>query len=377
MPKKILFVLHEDSQSGAPKALLSFLTFLKLKYPTEFIIDVFVLHSIGGIEKELKSVANNFYKKTRKKTFFGKMFKSANYDTLKLQLLNKYDLIYGNTIVTLKEISKIKKKYNNVKTIMYVHESQYLCSLYLEKEEATEQFKYVDKILSVAHFSANNLIKKYGVSNEKISIIRPTINKETPESNNPIKANYTNYDLILANIGHPNLTKGTDLIPQIANILRVRNPHLKFKILVVGVLNNNEYLKAIKLDIDKLNLDDYIELIPHTPVPQNYMDISNGYLIMSREDSFTLMGIQAALFNKPIVTFNKNTGLTEVLDETCTFQADYLNIQQFVEQIELIYKNPDLVQQKTLLAKQKCDELLDFEKSNQKHFEIISNFIKS
>lgn len=376
MTKKILFVFHEDSQSGAPNALLTFLKYVKEHHSNAFIIDILVLNSKGGLEKQLKEVSRNFYKNQKKKTFFGKIFKTLQPNIWLLQLKNNYDVVYGNTVVTLALLSKFKQKHKNAKTILHIHESQYLCSLFLKPEKAVIQFKNIDKILAVAQFSADNLINSYEVSSEKIVIVHPTVEKKKVIKQNPLTTIYKENDLILTNIGHPNLTKGTDLIPQIANILRKRNPVLKFKILVVGVLNNNEYIKAIQLDIQKLNLENYIELIPHTKTPLNYLEISDAYMITSREDSFTLMGIQAAVFEKPIITFNKNTGLTEVLDEECTYQADYLNILDFVEKIELMYKNPDVTSQKIAFAKKKHEEVLDFTKCNEKHFIELKRFIQ-
>src|SRR5690554_4576450 len=291
MTKKILFVFHEDSQSGAPNALLTFLNYINKHHSQVFIIDILILDSKGGLERELKATARNLYKKQRKKTVLGKLSKIVQPNIVTLQLINNYDLIYGNTVVTLEVLSKIKQRHKNIKTILHVHESQYLCSLLLNKKAAIGQFESVDRILTVAQFSADNVIKNYNVDPEKITIIHPTVKKEIPPKNNSLTTIYNEFDLVLANIGHPNLTKGTELIPQIASLLRSRNPKLKFKILVVGVLNDNEYIKAIKLDICKLNLENYIELIPHTNQPLDYLAVANAYIIPSREDSFSLMAV--------------------------------------------------------------------------------------
>lgn len=377
MPKKILFVFHEDSQSGAPNALLTFLKYIKTNYPNSFVIDILVLHSNGGLENDLKEVSSNFYKNQRKKTLLGKILKKFQPNILSLQRKNNYDVIYGNTVITLSGLSKLKQKFKNVKTLLHVHESEFMCNLFLNKEIATEQFKRIDKVITVSKGSKDNLITNYNVEKNKISIIYPSIIKEVIEDNNSLRQKYNQNGLIISTIGHPNLTKGTDLIPQIASILRNRNPNLKFKILVVGVLSNNEYIKAIKLDIKKLNLDNYIELIPHTDKPLDYLNLTDIYLIPSREDSFSLMGLQAALFEKPIINFKNAIGLSDILDEKCSYQAEYLNIKEFVEQIEAVYKNPELTKQKTDLAKQKCSELLDFEKLNQKHYDELNTFINS
>lgn len=379
MKTKILFIFHEDSRTGAPNALLSFLNYINENHPNDFIIDIFVLRSTGGeIEPDLRKIARNFYIKRKNKSIKTKLiniFKPISLKLFALQTIHNYDVIYGNTILTLKYLSKLKEQFKKIKTVLYVHESQYLCSLYLDPVKSSKQFSNIDKVLTVAKFSANNLIKNYNVSSEKITIIHPSIKKEEKKKNNPLKGIYDKNDLILVNIGLPTLTKGTDLIPQIASTLRQRNPTLNFKVLIVGVSHENEYIKAIKLDIEKLDLENHIELIQHTKTPLDYLEIADAYLITSREDSFTLMGIQAAVFEKPIITFDKNTGLTEILDDECTFQANYLDTLDFVNKIEFMNKNPDVSKQKTILAKQKYLDFLDFNKCNQKHYFELKQFI--
>lgn len=371
MPKKILFVLHEDSQTGAPNALLSFLKYINENYKNEFIIDIYVLNYFGGIEKELKEICRNFYINKKKKTFFGKLFKFSNPTIFNLQLLNKYDLIYGNTILTLNHLSKLKQKYNNVKTLLFVHESKYLTNIYLDKEKASLQFKHIDRVFTVSKSLVDNLINNYDISINKITIVNPAIQEENFSKNPEFVNQFKNNELLFVTIGHPNLTKGTELIPQIANTLRKRNPLLKFKIIIVGVLNNNEYLKAIQLDIKKLHLENYIELIPHTTTPLNYLDIADGYIIPSREDSFSLMAVQAARFKKPIIMFKNAVGVSEILDDECAFFSDYLDTTDFVLQMETIYNNPELSKQKANLALDKYNNILNPKKCNEAHYQQL------
>lgn len=382
MQQKILFIFHEDTRTGAPNALLSFLNYLKERHADDFVIDIFVLRSVNGeLESELRNIARKFYIKRKKKSVKVKIlntFKPTSPILFGLQMLNKYDLIYGNTILTLKYLSQIKQKIPKVKTLLHVHESTYLTSLFLDTKKAREQFKLVDKIFTVANSAKSNLIENYSVSNDKISIIYPTVSKtETAQVNNPLKEVYSKYDLVLVNIGQPILTKGTDLIPQIANILKKRNPTLKFKIIVVGILNYSDYLKSIKLDIAKLQLNEYIELVAHTKTPMNYLEIANACIIPAREESFSLIGIHAAVFEKPIVAFKNALGILDIFNEDCTFQANYLDVEDFVKQIETIYNNPQLVKQKTILAHRKYNDILDADKINEQHFIKLKHFISN
>ena len=377
MPKKILFLLHEDSQTGAPNALLSFLKHVHIHYKSEFVIDIYVLNYFGGIEKELKEICRNYYINKKKKTFFGKIAKlfSANINSILKH--NKYDLVYGNTIVTLNLLSSLKHHNNNLKTLLYVHESKFLTNIYLDKDKAANQFKNINSVFAVSQASVTNLVENYNVPAEKCTIIYPTIPEESFSKDSKFVNNFNANELVLVTIGHPNLTKGTDLIPQIAQRLKEKNPTLQFKIYIVGVLNNNEYLKAIKLDIDKLHLENYIELVPHTQTPLNYLDIADIYVIPSREDAFSLMAMHAVRFKKPTIMFKNAVGVAEVLNDDCIFYANYLDVNDFVTQIETIYNNPTLAKQKANRALESYNKHLQSAKSNELHYQTLKNILNN
>lgn len=375
MPKKILFLFHEDSKSGAPNALLSFLNYIKEHHHKDFLIDIFVLNSKKGIEAELRSVSRNFFIKRKKKNLIGKIVKVFNPSIKLIHLLHKYDLVYGNTVLTLKYLATLKQQNSSLKTILHVHESTFMCSILLNKEQAIHQFKQIDQIITVSQAAVHNLVQSYHINKDLISIIYPTI-QNSPLTPSKIESKHKNV-LNIVTIGHPNLTKGTDLIPQIASILKSRNNSLNFKFFIVGVLNENEYIKSIKLDIQKLNLNNYIELIPHTNTPEKFLEIADIFLIPSREDSFSLVGIEAAYNNKPIVAFNNAIGLQDILNKDCIFLAEYLNLYDVVTQIELIINNPSLTIQKQTLAKLKCEEFLNFETVNKKQLLILKNLLNN
>lgn len=379
MKPKILFIFHEDTRTGAPHALLSFLDYVKERYPGDFVMDIFVLRSTGGeLEPELRNIARNFYIKRKRKSFKGKIQNAFNLTTpslLRLQLLNKYDVVYGNTILTLRYLYKIKKMFPKVRTLLHVHESQYLTGLFLNKEKAAGQFSLMDRIFTVSTPAAANLVRNYMVKAEKITILYPAVSKtETAQPHNPLKELYKEYDLVLVNIGQPILTKGTDLIPQIANNLRKRNPGLKFRIVIVGILSESDYVKSIRLDIGKLQLEEFVELVPYTKTPMNYLEIAHACLIPAREESFSLVAVQAAIFKKPVIAFRNALGITDVLDEDCTFLSSYLDVNEFVTQIEIILRDPGEVKRKTDLARIRYEDILASEKVNELHYTELKKF---
>lgn len=370
--KSILFLLHSDSRSGAPKVILDLISFLNKNKESQIKIDIVINEYTGELFNEFKEVSCNVYyfenyisKLSRLKNFI----KRRPNNLLDLIKKNHYNIAYGNSILSLNHLDNIKKKYPNIKTILHVHESEYLCDVFLDREIAIENLKGVDKIIAVSNFTKNNLIDSYFVPPNKVEVIYPYIklNELSYEDDKELKDKY-NKSFIITNIGTPNLTKGTDLIPQIAYNLKKIIPNLKFKILIIGLKDNNKFIKAIKLDIKKLKLENEIELIYHVPDPNNYLKISNLYIIPSREDSFSLMGIYARQFNIPIISFKNNGGLNEIYNDSDFIEANYLDT------IDFAYKIKDFFLKKQI---HKLDDKMNYftEQSLKKNLEILLSFL--
>lgn len=345
--KKILFIFHEDTKSGAPKVMYDFIVYLNRFHSKEFLIDIYIKNKTGEFYEELKNNSNKIFTfpKTNniKRKISNFLFKKKNtIDNIIIH--NNYDIIYGNTIVTLQTLYDIKIKFPKIKTIIHVHESEYLCDLILDVEKAKIYFQKIDKIISVSNFTKNNLILNYNINVNKVDVVYPYVDLSilSADINYELKKTYKEgTELLITNIGNPHLTKGTDLIPQIAIHLRKLNPYLKFKILIIGKKNENDYIKAIKLDIKKLNLSNYIEIIDHVPDPNDYLKISDLYIIPSREDSFSLMGIYANHFNIPVISFENNGGLHEIFENKNFNQVEYLNTKKFSEVILNLIQNKE------------------------------------
>src|SRR5690606_39497582 len=139
-------------------------------------------------EAELRSVSRNFFIKRKKKNLIGKIVKVFNPSIKLIHLLHKYDMVYGNTVLTLNYLATLKQQNSSLKTILHVHESAFMCSILLNKEQATHQFKHIDQITTVSKAALHNLVHNYEVPKNVISIVYPTIqNIKLPLTNNDSK----------------------------------------------------------------------------------------------------------------------------------------------------------------------------------------------
>ena len=118
--KSILIITHSTSNTGAPKICLSVLNFFRNYYP-QYSIDVLSLDSGGTIEPKFIELSNNYCPLDKlsknpiysienriKLKLFGKKIISDYQDQINNLILNKYSLIYANTIVSLDLAIKIK-----------------------------------------------------------------------------------------------------------------------------------------------------------------------------------------------------------------------------------------------------------------------------
>ena len=119
--KRILFITHESSRTGAPMVLLHFIKWLKQNQPA-IVLDILSLKD-GSMDEEFKMSMKNYYnyeliKKTKKKSRFNNLINKIKFNqkekTIKYYIPdlfnNDYDLIYANTIVSIPVAIDIKAK---------------------------------------------------------------------------------------------------------------------------------------------------------------------------------------------------------------------------------------------------------------------------
>ena len=113
--KRILFISHEASRSGAPLILLRFIKWLKKDQP-QIKIDVLSLRG-GELINEFKEVTDHFYDLPKPPGFIDRLKTKVlttgdlgSLDNKRLREIKarEYDLIYANSILSVRFASKLK-----------------------------------------------------------------------------------------------------------------------------------------------------------------------------------------------------------------------------------------------------------------------------
>lgn len=348
--RKILFISHNVTRTGAPYVLLQFLQWIKNQNKNSIIDCVFLAD--GDLKDEFKKVCVSTYDYTEfsKKTFFNKIYsflfrKIKGMDTKKESFLNKisknkYDVIYANSIATVDFAVKLKSKYTDKpKLFLHIHELQTIIKEYLPNFET--YIPHIDYFISVSE-----LVKKNLITNWKVNPINNYLVYEFSDKileNNIISSNNKTSERVfeVGASGQVHWRKGDDLFIQVALLVKKKYPNTKIKFTWVGQISNSQK-NIIDADIEKAGLTDTVFFVGEQKQPQIYFKNFDVFLMTSREDPFPLVCIEVGKIGIPIICFDKATGTSEITKNQGGFTVPYLDCEEMAEKLMHYYQNEDL-----------------------------------
>lgn len=343
--KRALFIAHDASRSGGSLTLLRFLE--KIKSQGQIYFEILLLNG-GPLVDEFTALGKIHFGYVEADSKISYLVNKAwaklmnkDPDALKVKVVNslkdkRFDIIWGNTILALPWVY-LFTSLPNIKTILAVHELEILTQThYPNKALFNQHLSAIDQIVAVSHAVKNNLVYRHKVPASKIIITHPYIPTDfsiTIEKFQMKKTLGLNNEYVFGIIGYHGLIKGSDLLPQLAALIQKRKPDLNFKLLFLGGTPNDSMEQYMMLDAEKLNVGDKLLYVPRTEQPANVMNVFDAYLMISREESFSIATLHAMQLKKPIFLFEKIGGPNELVNEKSAYVAPYLDINKMADHL--------------------------------------------
>ncbi len=351
-PGKVLFISHEASRSGAPIVLLHLLKWIKNNSGLQFEI---LLLADGPLKTDFEQLGKTFVlsdlvgqhtyparirRKILGKTLNDEYNKAADY-------LSKrgYDLIYGNTIVSLPWLD-IFKEQHALKTLCCIHELSYVLGHFFSKEYLEENLKLVDSIIAVSNAVKEILVNNYNVQSAKIQLQYEFIDTAGEIITDRVKRQDLGVEtgaFIIGTGGTPEWRKVTDLLIPLTNKLLELYPDFKFKIVWLGAGAENGFVKQLLYDAQKCNIADKFVFIDSKSIPLEYINFFDVFVLLSREDPFPLIALEAAFLKKPIIAFENSGGMPELINQGTGLLAPYLDITILAHQLYKLSSDKELI----------------------------------
>ncbi len=259
---------------------------------------------------------------------------------------NQYKIIYSNTITNGEVVDRLKKP--GVRIITHAHELDYWIA-----ESGTKNWNLVkeqtDKFIVCSHAVANALVQRHGICKEKIEVVHEFVSSDIQEfTNDEILSVRTTLEIpsdafLVVASGAELLRKGKDLLVPLAkacyDLEGVGRP---FYLMWVGNPGNDESRYWFLHDARKLGLEDRIKWVGETSEPHRYFASSDAFAMISREDPFPLVCLEAALYRKPIVCFDDAGGIPELVEKDAGFIVPYLDLTEMAKRLLELRDNSEL-----------------------------------
>jgi len=367
---KILFIGHDAFRAGAELLLLQFLQWIKTKRKD---IEFEILLGDGGallddyaevgrvhIFAEFKNTGR-ISRKIKRKLFFRSLHKK------------NFDLIYCNSIVNGAILNDLKIL--KIPIITHVHELDY----WINKtgEWNLECVKSTTKRYIVASEAVRNcLVKNYSFDNRFIDTVNEFtlfdklgLEKQSLKS----KLNLPNEAIIVGASGAEIWRKGKDLFIPLAIDILARKINKNIHFVWIGGDPNYE----LKNDLEKSGASDRIHFISHLPNANQYFHEFTVFSMLSRDDPFPVVNLEAAGLGVPIVCFENSGGTPELISEGCGFVVPYANIHAFADKVCLLIEDTNL---RNNISKKSIEIIrtkYDIDIIGNKIIDVINNVLKN
>jgi glycosyltransferase involved in cell wall biosynthesis len=353
--KKILFVLHDAALMGAPMVMLHFLRWLNVHSK----VDITILLKCGGpLEAEFGKIAPvyiwrpgmlpssiylrvlaAFRKAVGKKGVavpFPPELKSS-----------RFDLVYLNTADTM-ELGPLLKELYQCRLLAHIHELSYSLNAYFSHAFSAENQNAVDDYIAASDSVRLNIQKSYGIPSGRINVInefipvaeiaRPDIDPLHIKKELGLTAGF-----VVGAAGQAGWRKGTDLFIRLAAVVNKLLPDNDIVFMWVGH-QSTDVSAQTAYEIDRLQLAEKICFTGQKNVPQNYFQLFDLFALMSREDPFPLVSLEAAALSKPILCFRDTGGIPEIIDDSTGGVFAYDDVTAMAECVISFYKDRSKLQ---------------------------------
>ncbi len=337
--KRVLFISHDAYCAGATLLFLQLLEHVRKSGSIE--MEILIKSSHGRLLPEFKKMAPTHiwsHKISPKNKLYS--FLSGQIDKIRQRVIKRhlhschFDLIYSNTITNGELLASLSSL--RLPVITQVHELGYWIDRCgprnLELVKA-----HTDLFLAASRAVKAHLVQQHSVNEERIKLAYEytdtvrVLNTQRPGDLKqrlglPAEA------ILVAACGDEVWRKGKDLFVPVASRV-LRNTNLPVHFVWIG----GKISKEIAFDLHQSGFRDRIHFIDFIPEANRYFCDIEIFAMLSRDDPFPVVNLEAGTLGKPIVCFANSGGTPELIEEFSANIIPYLDLGAMSDRIlELI-----------------------------------------
>ena len=367
--KKICFISNEAARTGAPAILLGLIQWLQAHHQLE---TVNVLMRDGALRPDFERtgtthtwIPTDLNQPERLHKRLAKLLRQrGNTDPgawLTAILENEQpDIIYLSTLVLGKYLQQFKKLPHQ-HIVTHVHELLPSLRQLSNDQQVQTQLGLSDLVIACAPCVAETLSNIYQLPASKTIIIPEYIipatsgselapSEQTPAlvarelGTIPLLDNaLRNGTPIIGIGGNPINRKGFDLFPLLVQECKRHFGGTPFHAVWIGCGEGSAAHGAMDWDLTRMGLADSVSLVPSVSMPAFRWLLSRFAVLtlLSREDPFPLVVLEAGLLGVPTVCFAGSGAIPDLAAEGSAVSVDYLDLPAFAAAVRRLCLHPE------------------------------------
>jgi len=396
---KVLFITHDGNRTGAPIFLLNLIEWIS----SQQLFEVEILMGTDGelrplfeqwapthvyaLSPSMITAKPNIFQRVLNKHRIIPRPNSWTHESWIVHQLQKHksdlkqhfdnadiDVIYSNTITNGSILEFLASL--DAKVITHVHELKYWIN-HAGAENFALVTKHSDKYIAASEAVRQNLVNNYGISDRSISVVHEfiPIPPSLPEKSSigvlKTELGIDESAFVVVGGGTETWRKGKDLFVQLASRVQVMRPTQNFCFVWVGGWENKILEAEIRHDCFALNIHNSVQFVGQVNNSLEYFAMGNVFTLVSREDPFPLVCLEAGLLGLPIICFKGAGGIPEFVESDAGFVVPYLDIEAMAHRVVDCADSPELCQKLGACASIKVRELYNLASGAEKVANII------
>jgi glycosyltransferase involved in cell wall biosynthesis len=323
--KKILFLSHEATRTGAPLFLLHVLRWLRENRADE--LEVFLSQG-GELEGDFASVAHtqnlgNAFNWNLREKIHSLFFLHL---TRKERWLKKFrrrvkrlkpDLIYANTVATTAEVEACGGL--GIPIIWNIHELPFQIGEWSTVQEFDRARGVVDHFVVPSNVAKTGLIETRSVPPEKVTVVNGFVRSEDHARQDRAacraalrrELGLPEDAFIAGGCGRMSWYKSVDWFLITANNLKVEFPGQTIHLVWLGAAESDQQMRQVSFDLRQAGLQSRVHFLGARAQTAPVFAGLDAFFVSSRQDSVPLVMLEAGFHGLPIICFDRSGGSPE------------------------------------------------------------------
>jgi glycosyltransferase involved in cell wall biosynthesis len=367
--KKICFISNEAARTGAPAILLGLSQWLQAHHRIE---SVHVLMRDGALRTDFERLGKTYTwiptdlnQPERLHKRLGKLLLQRGRSDpgvwLKRILEEEQpDILYLSTLVLGKYLQAVNK---DPRQRVISHGHELLPSLrQLSNDQLVQtQLGLSDVVIACAPCVAEMLHTTFQLPASKCTIIPEYIHPESSDSAPDLSiampasvarelgtmpalmAALGNGTPLLGNGGNPIHRKGFDLFPLLVRECKRQFGEVPFHAVWLGCGQGSAAHGEMEWDLNRMGLRENVSLVPSVSLPtfRWLLRRLTVLTLLSREDPFPLVVLEAGMRGVPTVCFEGSGAIPDLAAEGCCVSVNYLDVPAFAAAVRRLCEQPE------------------------------------